>query len=117
MEKKPVVLFAFRGDPMCFIHVLLNALDLHEKGREGLIVLEGETVKLVDEMRKPDAFLNPLYLKAKTAGLITGACRACSAKLGAKAAIEAEGIPFIGAMAGHPAMADYLDKGYEVITF
>ena len=31
---KKVVLFAFNGDFMCFIHVLVNALDLHEKGYE-----------------------------------------------------------------------------------
>ena len=31
---KKVVLFAFNGDFMCFIHVLLNALDMHEKGYE-----------------------------------------------------------------------------------
>jgi hypothetical protein len=34
-----IVLFAFRGDPLCFIHVLLNSLDLHERGREGSIVI------------------------------------------------------------------------------
>ena len=26
--KKKYALFAFNGDPMCFIHVILNALDL-----------------------------------------------------------------------------------------
>jgi len=26
------IFFAFRGDPMCFVHVLLNSLDLNEKG-------------------------------------------------------------------------------------
>lgn len=28
---KKVALFAFNGDSMCFIHVLLNALDLKEE--------------------------------------------------------------------------------------
>lgn len=27
------------------------------------------------------------------------------------------GIPLIGDMAGHPAMADFVAKGYQVITF
>ena len=35
------VLFVFNGDPMCFIHVLLNALDLHGHGHETCIVMEG----------------------------------------------------------------------------
>jgi hypothetical protein len=28
---KKIALFVFNGDPMCFIHVLLNALDMEEK--------------------------------------------------------------------------------------
>jgi hypothetical protein len=31
---KKAALFVFNGDPMCFIHVLLNALDMKEKGYE-----------------------------------------------------------------------------------
>jgi hypothetical protein len=29
---KKFALFVFIGDPMCFIHVLLNAIDLSESG-------------------------------------------------------------------------------------
>jgi hypothetical protein len=116
-ENKPVVLFAFRGDPLCFIHVLLNGIDLHEKGHQGLIVLEGESVTLVEKMSQPDHFLSSLYLKARSAGIIHGACKACSAKLNATEAVKKEGIPLIGDMAGHPAMSDFIEKGYQVITF
>jgi hypothetical protein len=35
-------LFAFRKEPMCFIHVLLNALQLNKFGYEVKVVLEGE---------------------------------------------------------------------------
>ena len=42
-----VALFVFNGDPMCFIHVLLNALDLKEKGAEPRIVVEGSATKLI----------------------------------------------------------------------
>jgi len=31
---KKVALVAFNGEPMCFVHVLLNALDMEEKGYE-----------------------------------------------------------------------------------
>ncbi|MCG8617788.1 MAG: cytoplasmic protein [Desulfobacterales bacterium] len=111
------VLFAFRGDPLCFIHVLLNAIDLHERGREGAIVLEGESVTLVAEMRKPSHFLNTLYEKAKDSGLIYGACKACATKLKALDAVKEEEISLIGEMSGHPAMGEFMDKGYSVITF
>lgn len=111
------VFFAFRGDPLCFIHVLLNSLEMHEKGMEGKIVLEGESVKLVSDMVKPEHFLHQLYTKVKEKNLIIGACKACSNKLGAVEAIEKEGIPLIGEMAGHPAMSDYIADGYTVLTF
>jgi len=31
---KKVALFAFNGESLCFVHVLLNALDLKDKGYE-----------------------------------------------------------------------------------
>ncbi len=115
MEK--VVLFSFRGDPLCFIHVLLNGLDMKQRGQKGLIVLEGEAVKLVEVMAESGHFLHPLYKKAKEAGIIHGACKACASKLGALSAIEKEGIPLIGDMANHPAMGTFIEQGYTVITF
>lgn len=111
------VFFAFRGDPLCFIHVLLNSLDMDAKGMDGRIVLEGEAVNLVSVMTKPDHFLHQLYTKVKERNLIIGACKACSNKLGAVQAIEAEKIALIGEMSGHPSMADYISQGYNVITF
>ena len=50
---KKVALFAFNGDPMCFIHVLLNALDMHANGVETKIVLEGAATQLITELDKP----------------------------------------------------------------
>lgn len=111
------VFFAFRGDPMCFVHVLLNSLDMAEKDMEGIIVIEGEAVTLIPEMVKPEHFLNHLYVKVREQNLLVGACRACSTKLGVTAAIEKEGIELIGDMSGHPAMSDYIDQGYLILTF
>jgi len=111
------IFFAFRGDPMCFIHVLLNALDMAEKGMEGNIIIEGDAVKLIPEMAQPGHFLNQLYSKVREKNLIIGACRACSTKLGVAAAIEEEGVELIGDMSGHPAMSDYTRKGYTILTF
>ena len=117
MEKGKKILFAFRGDPMCFIHVLLNGIDLHERGLMGYIVIEGDAVTLVPQMAKPDHFLFSLYQKAKKLGIILGACRACSKKLMVAESIEKEGIPLIGDMAGHPGMGAYIAEGYDIITF
>jgi len=117
MESEKKVIFAFRGDPLCFIHVLLNGIDLHERGQEGLIIIEGEAVTLVPEMSKPGHFLSALYKKAKNLGILHAACKACSIKLKVEKEIEKEGIPLIGDMSGHPSMGSFIEKGYQIITF
>jgi len=114
---KKLALFAFQGEPTCFIHVLLNALDLKEKGHEVSIVLEGAATGLVPEIARQGHPLNSLYRKAKDLNLIDGACKACSVKMQAQQAIEAEGLRFLHDMSGHPGMGDYLARGYDIITF
>jgi hypothetical protein len=37
---KKYALFVFNGDPMCFIHVLLNALDMHARQDTVRVILE-----------------------------------------------------------------------------
>ena len=117
MDTSKKVIFAFRGDPMCFVHVLLNGLDLNERGQEGLIVIEGDAVTLIPKMAEPGHFLNPLFTKAEKKGILHGACRACSKKLKVDKEVEKTGIPLIGDMAGHPSMGGFIEKGYQVITF
>ncbi len=114
---KKIVLFAFNGELMCFIHVLLNAMDMQEKGWEVRIVIEGAATKLVSELAKPDNPLHKLYEKVKALYLIDGACRACSKKMDALEAVKSEGLKFLDEMAGHPSIARYKEEGYEVIVF
>ena len=111
------VLFAFRSDPMCFIHVLLNSIDLHERNQGGRIVLEGEAITLVPVMSQPGHFLFGPYEKARNLGLIEGACRACSAKLKMTEQVKLQDLALLGDMAGHPSMGAYAEKGFEILIF
>lgn len=110
------VLFAFKGNPICFVHVLLNGLDIAEKGGTCRIVLEGEAVTLVKDLEDPGQPLHGLWRKARGQGLVDGACRACAVKLGALEAVEAAALPLLDDMAGHAGMARYLAEGWQVIT-
>ncbi len=107
------VLFAFNGNPTCFVHVLLNALDMHEKGYEVKIVLEGEAVTLIRSMVESG---NPLFAKILALGLFDCVCKGCSAKMGVLEYNEASAIPVAGDMSGHPSFSQYIDQGYRVIT-
>lgn len=114
---KKFALFVFNGNPMCFIHVLLNALDMKEKGHEAKIILEGESVKLVPELYKSDNPLNKLWEKALNANLVKGACKACSSKLGTMEDAKTNNLSLLEGMSGHPAMSDYRNDDFEIITF
>ncbi|HKI48540.1 MAG TPA: cytoplasmic protein [Desulfobacteria bacterium] len=114
---KKIALFVFNGDPMCFIHVLLNALDMKAKGNETKIIIEGASVKLISEMVKSRNPLNGLWKKNLAAGLVEGVCKACSSKLGTLEAAKEQGLTLLDDMSGHPSMSAYRDKGYEIITF
>ena len=72
-----------------------------------------------DEAAKIDPnkpFAN-LYNEAKKAGLIACICRACAASTKSLESAKEQGLPICDEMSGHPSIAKYLDKAYQVIVF
>jgi hypothetical protein len=114
---KKMVLVAFNGEFMCFVHVLLNALDMNARGHDVRIVIEGAATKVVPELSVEGNPLKGFYQKVKDLGLIDAVCKACSTKMNVLAEVEAEGLPLADEMSGHPSLARYIEGGYEVITF
>ena len=114
---RKVVLFVFKGDPMCFIHVLLNALDMKEKAYEVKLVIEGPATKLISELAKSDNPLHKLWEKAKSSGLVDGVCKACSNKMGTLEATKNQNLALLDEMTGHPSMARYHEQGFEIVSF
>ena len=114
---KRVVLVAFNGDPMCFVHVLLNALDMGGKGYEVKVVIEGSATKLANDLCDTEKPFSKLYLDVRDRGLIDCVCKACASKMEALEGIERQNLPLCSEMKGHPSLAKYLEQGYEVITF
>ena len=127
---KKFALFAFNGDPMCFIHVLINALEFKAQGHETTLVIEGSAVKLAsllddgagwEEFKaakpKMHELLTAQFAAVREAGLISCVCRACSVQLGALEAVERAGLPLCAELKGHPSMARYVAEGYEILTF
>lgn len=110
---RKIAFFPFKGEKMCFMHILINALDLYEKGVDAKIIVEGEAVKLIKVLEEEG---NKPYLKIKELGLFDSICKACSAQMGVLEYNETTGIPIKGNANGHPAMYDYINAGYEIIT-
>ncbi len=124
------VFFVFNGDPLCFIHVLLNSLDLKAKGHDVVLVIEGGAVALVgplsggpglDDLKKAKPAMFDLlaanFKMVRGEGMISAVCRACSKQLGVLEAVENSGLPLSGEMSGHPAMSSYIAEGYSIVTF
>ncbi|HKK89880.1 MAG TPA: cytoplasmic protein [Desulfobacteraceae bacterium] len=114
---KKFALFVFNGDPMCFVHVLLNAMDMKARGNEAQIVMEGASVTLLPELVKNENPLNSLWKKTVDQGLVAGVCKACSHKLGTLEAAKEQNLTLLDDMTGHPAMTTYREDGFEIITF
>ena len=110
---KKILFYGMTGEKMCFQHILMNALDLETAGADVKIIFEGASVKLVSKFEDEN---NPLYRKAKEAGLIDGICLACSKVLDVYEANLKTGLPMLNDMSGHAGMKKYLEDGYEVIS-
>lgn len=110
---KKVAFFPFKGEKMCFMHVLFNALDMNEKDMTVKIIVEGEAVKLIKILEEEK---NDLYLKAKSLGLFDSICKVCSHQMGVLEYNQTTGIPIKGDAYGHPAMSTFINDGYDIIT-
>lgn len=117
LNMKRLALFAFNGDPVCFVHVLLNALDMNEKGHVVKIIMEGSATQLVGTLTQADNPLNNHWQKVKEFNLVEGVCKACATKMGTLKHSESQGLTLLGDMSGHPSMSRFMDAGFEIITF
>lgn len=108
-----VLFYGMTGEKMCFQHILMNALDLHQNGTEVKIIFEGASVKLVSVFEKEG---NPLYQKAKEAGIIAGVCLACSKVMNVYEANVASQLPMLTDMNNHAGMRTYIEQGYKVVS-
>lgn len=113
---RKVALFAFNGESMCFVHAIINAIDLHKRGFDVKLIVEGNATKLIDDLDKKDNTFHELYDKAKSLGLIDCVCDACSMKMGTHEAAIEQGLNLCAEMYGHPSMGKYIEDGYDVIT-
>ena len=110
---KKILFYGMTGEKMCFQHILMNGLDLHSSGEEVRIIFEGASVRLVPIFEEEN---NPLYKKAKEAGIIAGVCLACSKVLGVYDEVAKSGLIMLDDMSGHAGMKSYINEGYEVIS-
>ncbi len=109
-----VAIFAFQGEMMCFVHALLYAEEMHEKGHDVKLVIEGSATKLIKALADPEVPFGKLWGKIKSIGVIDCVCQACSKKMGGYESAVEQDLPICGEMKGHPSMLRYIEDGYKV---
>ena len=111
-----VIIVAFRGEPSCFQHALLNVLDMVDRGFDARLIIEGSATKNIKELHGSSERLAKLYQRVKDQSLIEAVCRACSAQMGALESAEEQGLYIDGGMSGHPSLGKYIADGYQVVV-
>ena len=115
--KKKVLLLAFRGELMCFAHVLFHAIDLHSRNYDVKVIIEGAAAKLLAELNTPGKPFSDQYKKVKDAGLIDCVCKNCAAKMDALEEAQRQKLTIKDDVFGHPGLTPFIEAGYQVITF
>jgi hypothetical protein len=113
---RKVALFTFCESPGCFIHMLLNAIDMKQRGWDVKVVIEGDSTKLVSLLRNETKMGSVEWHRALQAGVIDCVCKACAQRNGTLPAVIEQGLRLCDEMNGHPAMARYIEDGYEIVT-
>lgn len=108
-----VLFYAMTGEKSCLLHVLMNAGQLFEQGDEVKVIFEGQSVKLPSLLEREQ---NPHYIKARDHQLLAGICLACSKQLDVLETNQELGLPMLSDMFGHAGIAEYLNKGFQVIS-
>ena len=113
---KKIAIFAFQGELMCFAHALLNVLDLHSKGHQVKLVIEGSATKLITQLATPDTPFHRQYQQVISEKLLAGICKACAGKMGTLEEAKRQGITLLDDMSGHPGFAGWIAEGYDIIS-
>jgi hypothetical protein len=116
MEQRKYVLFAFSGDPLCFGHALLNVLDLHEKGYDTMLIIEGAATRLLSSFEEGTNQFSEQFFSCIEHGLISGVCSACSYAMKTREIAKRMKLTLLADMHGHPGMEEYIEAGYNIIT-
>ena len=114
---RKVALLAYNGEPTCFAHVMLYALDFEKKGYEVKVIIEGAATALIPELAQADKPFAGLYSQLREKNLLSCICKACSQKMGTLAEAEKQGLNIVGDMQGHPSIEGLVSDGFQILSF
>lgn len=119
------LLFLVFTDESCRqTHALMYALDLHRRGYQVRVVLEGVATKVMHELEVDQSRIGSMLRDAREAGILAGACKrasgGCACDDPARNVVDLareHHIALLDDLDGHAGIEPFVREGYEVIVF
>jgi predicted peroxiredoxin len=123
MPARKMLFVVFSGDACRQNHALMYALDLHAKGHEVKVVIEGEATRMMSEIGAPESRTGTLLRQACEARIVSGACARASAGCASDdparnvtAVARSHGIGLLSELDGHASIEPFVREGYELVV-
>jgi hypothetical protein len=99
------------------IHALLYTRELKEHGHDVVLVFDGAGTEWAEEWTRPDSTnkLTTMYRELSKPGVTEIICDFCAGAFQVKDALKARQIELSGEFQGHPSIARWADKGYQLV--
>jgi len=99
------------------LHALLYSKELKEHGHDIVLLFDGAGTEWAAEWSKPDTtdHLAPMYKELREAGVANIICDFCANAFQGKSSLEENKVPLTAEYKGHPSIAKWADKGYQII--
>lgn len=100
------------------VHAFLYTRELHERGHEAVLIFDGAGTEWAEEVSNPasESKLKPMYEALRQHGITNIVCDFCAGAFLVKERLEGRRLPLVGDYLGHPSIADWVDRGYQLIV-
>lgn len=99
------------------VHALLYARELDDAGFEVVLIYDGAGTGWANEMNKPEHPLYKHYAEFKKRGMVEEICDYCAEQFGNKESLpETQRKLLVGDYEGHPDIAKWVSRGFQVIV-
>ncbi len=110
MRKQLFVLFNYNKG--IFTHILLNVLDLAEKGYQVGVIFESEACKFITDFEDKGY---DKFEQLKEKNLVYAVCEVCAKSMKALESAQRQGLPINGNLSGHPPLRNWIKLDYDVM--
>ncbi|MCF7849425.1 MAG: DsrE family protein [Kiritimatiellales bacterium] len=99
------------------LHAVLYSRELLEKGYDVALIFDGAGTGWANELRKPNHKLHEKFVAIQELGVVEEICDYCAEAFDVKDDLRARQVAFLnGEYEGHPSIAKWIAKGYQIIV-